>query len=785
MSKQESYLYEFGPYRLLPQERQLLREGEPIQLTPKAFETLVALVKRAGHLAEKGELLKEVWPDSFVEESNLAQNVFALRKVLGEGENGQKYIETVPKRGYRFLASVRVVEDLGDEILVRQHVRASTMQGGPRQTTARPNDLPVPFHASVDAVVEPSASVERSDDVALRQSVSTEAPNARSAQLKTTAITPPHATAAPAMHSRSRGWQRVRLLAVLVLVAAALVGVGVIIARLFLNPSRPSPTDSIKLSRLMSGIRIWSAAVSPDGRYVAHVVENEEQSSIWVRQVSTTTDLHLTRPEPRAAYWGLTFSRDGDYLYYVKHVQGESFASLYRVPTLGGASRKLVANIFSPVTTSPDGKQIAFVRDLQSESLLIIANADGTNERQLAVRQKPNDSFSSSPRGGPSWSPDGQSIATGVISLNGGYHGEVVIVSVTDGAERPLTSHRWYQVAQVAWVSDGSGLIAAARESSTTQIWHISYPEGMTRRVTNDLSDYHGVSLTADSRVLVTVQYDRQSTITFVPEKPPSAIKRSTAGLNEGFYGLSWTPDGKLAYACEASGNLDIWLMGADGVTSEQLTTDQHHDSTPSVSPDGRSMVFLSSRNGDNMHVWRMDIDGGNQRQLTNQVSEGTPSFTPDGRWVVYSVSASGIWKVPAEGGEPVLIWGGNVHTPSVSPDGSLVACAYRDEKLERADKIALLPIGGGAPVKILDEPEDLSSSAIRWTPDGRALIYVATRDWVSNLWTLPLDGSPPHPLTNFNSDLIFNFAWSRDNGQLALARGTSSSHVVLLKDFR
>ena len=107
----ERHSYEFGPYRLLPSERLLLREGEPVALAPKAFDTLVALVRRAGRLSDKEELLKEVWPDAFVEESNLTQNVFALRRALGPADNGKPYIETVPKRGYRFLAAVTVTQD--------------------------------------------------------------------------------------------------------------------------------------------------------------------------------------------------------------------------------------------------------------------------------------------------------------------------------------------------------------------------------------------------------------------------------------------------------------------------------------------------------------------------------------------------------------------------------------------------------------------------------------------------------------------------------------------------
>ncbi|MCA1629574.1 MAG: winged helix-turn-helix domain-containing protein [Acidobacteria bacterium] len=746
MSKQGQRLYEFGPYRLLPAERLLLRDGEPVALTPKAFETLVALVERGGRLVEKDELLNEVWAGTSVEESNVAQNVFTLRRVLGKSEGGGPYIETVPKRGYRFLPLVKVSEDRGEQLPARAPAEPAT------------RDL----QAAAD-------SVRASESEA--RPVTTDAPASAAEEGRA--------------QPEARRGRKAGLIAVSA-AALALVALGVVIARLFLVGPPAAPAGPIKLSRLMSGVRIPSAAVSPDGRYVAHVVENAEQTSIWVRQVSTTTDLHIIPPDRKAFYWGLTFSRDGDHLYYNKSVPGEPSSVLYRVPAPGGASRKLVTDINSHVTTSPDGRQIAFVRDLSGESALVIADADGTNERRLAVRHRPSDSFSGTPRGGPSWSPDGRTIATGVISLRGGYHGEVIGVSVADGTERALTPRRWERVAQVAWLSDGSGLLVAAREPSAgAQIWHVSYPEGAARKVTNDLNDYHGVSLTADSHTLITVQYDQPSAITFEPEKPPSASKRSTAGMNEGFYGMSWTTDGRVAYAAQVGGNLDVWLLEADGVTADQLTTDPRHDSTPSVSPDGRSIAFISYRDGDIPHVWRMDMDGSNQRRLTSQTSEGTPVYTPDGRWIVYSVAGSGIWKVPAEGGEPVAIYLGSAHTPSLSPDGSLIACFYWDEKVRAAGKIALLPIEGGPPVKVLDEPLDISSSVVRWTADGRALVYVATHNGVSNLRTLPLDGAPPRDLTEFTSDLIFNFAWSRDHKQLALARGNTAEHVVLVTNFR
>src|SRR5262245_19991249 len=110
MSHQPDHIYEFGPFCLDVAERMLMRAGEAIPLQPKAFDLLHVLVQHQGHLLEKDELLKVVWPDTIVEEVNLANNISVLRKALGEGGNGQRFIETVPRRGYRFVAGVRQIE---------------------------------------------------------------------------------------------------------------------------------------------------------------------------------------------------------------------------------------------------------------------------------------------------------------------------------------------------------------------------------------------------------------------------------------------------------------------------------------------------------------------------------------------------------------------------------------------------------------------------------------------------------------------------------------------------
>ena len=124
MSRQINQIYEFGEFRLDTRERLLLRQGQPISLTHKTFETLLALVQNSGHVIEKDELLKEVWPDTVVEEANLTRNIWILRKAL-DGNNGEhRYIETVPKVGYRFVAPVTELPPEPASLVIQRRVRA-------------------------------------------------------------------------------------------------------------------------------------------------------------------------------------------------------------------------------------------------------------------------------------------------------------------------------------------------------------------------------------------------------------------------------------------------------------------------------------------------------------------------------------------------------------------------------------------------------------------------------------------------------------------------------------
>jgi Tol biopolymer transport system component len=224
-------------------------------------------------------------------------------------------------------------------------------------------------------------------------------------------------------------------------------------------------------------------------------------------------------------------------------------------------------------------------------------------------------------------------------------------------------------------------------------------------------------------------------------------------------------------------------LIDPHGGSPKQLTVDSRFNDNAAVSPDGRYIVFTSDRTG-TPHIWRMDIDGANPKQLTDKPDE-TPRFSPDGQWVIYmsNTNKRTIWKVPVQGGQPVQLTDKESFNPIVSPDGKQFACYYLEEQ-GTPFKFAIFSFDDGQPIKSFPILTGAESNLL-WTMDGRAIVYAVVRNGVSNLWAQPVDGSAPKQLTNFTSDHIFWFDISRDGRQVALLRGTVASDVVLISDFK
>ena len=329
------------------------------------------------------------------------------------------------------------------------------------------------------------------------------------------------------------------------------------------------PFQNMQISRLTRTGKSGFATISPDGNYVVHVLHDRGQSSLWVRQVATASNVQIVLPAD-VTFKGTTFSPDGNYIYYVMSDKVTLVSTLYRIPTLGGNPKKILSNIASSVALSPDGQQIAFVRQFssQGEESLMLANADGSALRKLTSRKEP-EFFVNEKYVGPSWSPDGSLIACGAGIVSSEWRMGVLLVSVEDGTQAWLLKpKRGFKTNRVVWTPDGKGLVFNAVDTTSQsryQLWYVTYPEAELHRVTNDLNSYETASLglTTDGGTLVTVKVERTSNIWTIPDLDASrAVQLSfTAGTDEGILGVSFTANGQIAYCSLESGNPDIWIM--------------------------------------------------------------------------------------------------------------------------------------------------------------------------------------------------------------------------------
>ncbi len=529
------------------------------------------------------------------------------------------------------------------------------------------------------------------------------------------------------------------------------------------------------------------AAISPDGKYVAYAMDEGGKQSLWLRQVAISSNVRLL-PPAEVTYYACGFSADGDFIYYAMG-DGKNLPSIYKVPVLGGSPTKVISDINAPAIPSPDGKQMALVhidRERQ-EVTLSVANADRANERKLMSRKAP-EFFD-----WVAWSPDSQSLAVPISGFKGSNpQVRVVEVSVADGSEKVITTQAWISYSQPAWIADKRGLVISARsqDSSFDRLWHISYATGEVQPITDDLSDYRGVSISADSTAIVSVQTQRLANIWLSKSAKDYAAAQVTPGVGN-YYDLAWTSDNHILYASDSSGSADIWEVGADGMNQKQLTAGAGRNYGPAASADGRYIVFHSDRSG-TWQVWRMDRDGSNSKQLTPDGPESTwAQVTPDSRFVIYQhVNAAlktTLWKLPIDGGTPVELTDKISLRPTVSPDGKWIACWRYGEPPSVYLRVVVISAAGGEEVKSFD----LSSNSmagwdipVRWTPDGKALTYVDQPEGVGNIMRQPIDGGKPAQVTDFKEHQIISFDWMRD-GRLVCSRGFRASDAVLIKEVR
>ncbi|MGI8787307.1 MAG: winged helix-turn-helix domain-containing protein, partial [Pyrinomonadaceae bacterium] len=637
------YFYEFGTFRLDASEKTLLRDGEVVPLAPKVFDMLEVFVRNAGRLIEKDELMRLIWQDRFVEEGNLAFNVKVLRRALGDSASEPRFIETVLRRGYRFIAEVRKIAD--GELREKETIEIPASDGGDiirRENAANSiNEIggsAIPENAPADN----SLSAETRADKISQSVVS-------------------------AIGSRPFFYS----------FGAITLGIFLLTGFFLLKHSKTFSQrfDEMGERRFLTVEKLtdtgdaFSAKVSPDGKLLAYYTTEGNQNTIWLRRLATgkSASLYSSADE---SFYSVGFTPDGEYVSF-SHSKKGAEEQLSRISILGGTPTLVVDNFHGSTGFSPDGKQIAFVRFGESGSVLTIAEADGgQNERKIFTSPNPRFIIAIA------WSPDGKQIAYCVG--NGRYDGgskdsSPFVYNLETETNAPLTDFKWNYLRNIYWLPDASGILITAREKAedTDQIWRVSLPDGRAERITDDSNSLIFGGASADFSHIVAMQSYINSTVYIAPSDE-AANARPIAKAE---FDVDWTTDGKIVFPARETTKTDIWQMNADGGDKRQMTVNDSLERYATASPDGRFIVYVSNRNG-RQNLWRMDAaDGGNQMPLTNGDGESSPTVTPDGRFVVFNRTEDGsLWQVPIEGGGATRLSEEKTQRVAFSPDGTKIA---------------------------------------------------------------------------------------------------------------
>ena len=580
----------------------------------------------------------------------------------------------------------------------------------------------------------------------------------------------------PRAASGSRRWLPLAGAAVLLALAVGIVGWTLAGSR---RPANVASAE-IKLERVTASGDLIHVALSPDGKYLAYTDNPGGRQSLWVRQVDGTNPLELIAPRT-VGYWGLDFAPDGASIFYAVKSQEDLGGTVYQIPFLGGPSRKVLTSIDSAPAVSPDGKQVAYLRadfPAVGDSALMLAGADGSNPRALAVRHPP-EFFAPGFFVSPSWSPDGTRLVTPV--RNSRTRSAALVTIGLAGDEAPL-GQPFSDLGATSWVRDGVVFIARGLGGLATgnggQLWLQPYPAGTPRRLTNDLIDYRSGGAGANGMAIVSVGQDASPTLWTIPLDGKGEPQRLPSLRYDGTAGVSWNADGRIIFTAPVRGELHIWFMDADGSNRRQITT-EGTSSWPSLSRDGRFVVFFGVR-GAQSGIWRMNPDGTNPRLVAQVPTAAFFDTTPDGQWITFTSDHDGalsLWRVASSGGTPERV-AERFERASLSPSGDRAFGV-----LTRGSRygVAVLPLAGGEPSWI---PSDSVATGLggifQWAPDGTGVYYTTAER--ANLLFYRLGTAAETSLTRLTGDaILFNGAISRDGRTMLVTRGAQGRDAFLI----
>ena len=757
MSKKINNLYEFGEFRLDTVERVLYRKDKTVTLAPKVFETLLCLVENNGKIISKEDLMSEVWQNSFVEESNLTQNIYTLRQIFGKRN---KFIETVPRRGYRFTADVKII---GNESSIEKLNGNLSEIVVSRKTTA--------------TLLREEIIEEDGDNVYLIQ--------------KSKILPEPNKQ--PFFQSR-----KFQLGLVIGLFAAILIGTisFFVWRRNFAAPSN-ALLEKIIFSNLTDTGDVKQIAVSPDGQFLAFIKKDD---SIWLKDINSKQDLPLNLAKefnPQAVH----FSPDGNSIYFLNRKNAVSGAEIYKTSRFGGNAEFIVGNVWSEFSISADGSKIAFYRKSPSENehYLVVTNLTDKSEKFLLTKHFP-EGFDL--RSSPAWSPDGKEIYA-IAKPQDKPNSTLVKVNLENSQEKTINTPQIRQFVAITALPDNENLIFSAREQNKfPQVYKMKKTGVAIQRLTNDLNLYRKLSLSADGKSLVALQKNNASHLWLLPDLKTENARQLTFGKNnrDAKHGLDVLPDGKIVFTSLEDLNRDLWIFSPQDNTKQQLTIKQNEaNERPLVSKDGE-FIYFSSLNDQTYDIKKIQPNGQNAQTITsdNAANDLFPNVSADSTLLYFirkTKGKSAIIRKNLTNSEETEIKLPEGFSPdsflALSPDGKFLA--FRLADLERKTDLEeeasnLIKLGIISTDENLQKAKTIeintSQSQFRWDEKSEAIYFINHSAENSAICKQSVfENIEAQKIIELKNTRIYHFQLTKEK-DLIISQGKTLDDAVLIKNF-
>jgi Tol biopolymer transport system component/DNA-binding winged helix-turn-helix (wHTH) protein len=722
MSSPENQLYEFGPYVMDARSRILLKDGATVRLTPKAFDILLVLVQHASQVVEKEQLLREVWPGIFIEEGSLSHNIHGLRKVFGDDSSAPRYIETIPKRGYRFVAPVKVtravpvISDEFEETDLPAEVEDSGVPALPSSVVTDQRTRRIIWAGVVAATLVVSAVAVF---VFMKRPPLTAPPVTRA---KTTLVRLTNNSAMDLRPVWSPDGRRIAFSS----------------NRDGKNEIYVMDADGSNVRRLTNNLAddvnpIWS----PDGHRLIFDSERDGNREIYVMDADGGNQIRLTRNN--AADTTATSSPDGSLIAFASNRDtGPPYnpynLDIYVMNADGSNVRRIVDDPEFDVGPqwSPDGRKILFTTGRNGNFDVYEMNADGTGQRNLTADNDKAD-------GAPVWSLDGQNIA---FSRKFEATDQIFVMD-SQGENLKRVTHNTANNGSPAWSPDGSKLIFHTDQDGNYEIYTISV-DGELAQLTDDAADDLSPDWSPDGNRIAFSSNRNGKQHIYVMNADGSSLAQITNSPAEDTE-PAWAPDGRrIAFTSLRDGNKDIYVIDAGGSNLKRLTDHPGVDSSPRWSIDGR-VVFTSNREGQ-ADIYVMDHVGQDVARLTTIGAAGHAAWAPDGRKIAFVSRSSEliggaywlqVYVMDADGSNLKMITRSpnSTFVPKWSADGATITFVIEYDG-NRAN-IFEIPADGGTPKRLTAGPKFDGRPA--YSPDGTKLAFESNRDGNYEIYVMSL----------------------------------------------